>query len=163
MSGRPLLPYPGAMTILYRDAEEADLPALVAMLADDPLGTTREDASLPLDPAYGAAFRAMAQSPLQRLVVAQEDGRLVGTMQLLIVPGLSMRGSWHGQIEAVRIAADRRSSGLGEAFARWAIEECRKADCGWVQLVSHNSREGAHRFWRRVGFVQTHAGFKIQL
>lgn len=151
------------MTMHYRDAEETDLPAIVALLADDALGAQREDASLPLDPAYAAAFATMAQSPWLRLVVAEEEGRILGTLQIMIVPGLSMRGSWHGQIEAVRIAADRRGSGLGERFARWAIEECRKAGCGWVQLVSHNSRADAHRFWKRVGFVQTHAGFKIQL
>ncbi len=151
------------MQLHYRDATEADLPAIIAMLADDRLGAAREDASLPLDPAYLAAFEAITRSPGQRLIVAEEGGDLVGTMQLLIIPGLSNKGGWHGQIEAVRIAASRRGSGLGEGFAQWAIAQCRDAGCGSVQLVSHNSREGAHRFWRKLGFIPTHQGFKLAL
>jgi ribosomal protein S18 acetylase RimI-like enzyme len=151
------------MPLLYRDATAADLPAIVAMLADDHLGAGREDATLPLDPAYLAAFHAMAQAPQQRLVVAQDGDRIVGTMHLLAIAGLSARGARHGQIEAVRVAADRRGAGLGEDFVRWAIGELRAAGCTSVQLVSHNSRGDAHRFWRKAGFEQTHAGFKMAL
>ncbi len=152
-----------AMTLHYRDAVADDLPAIVALLADDPLGAQREDAALPLAPSYLAAFDAMARNPYQRLIVAVAGEQVVGTMHLLLVPGLSYQGGWHGQIEAVRIAAPLRGSGHGEAFARWAIEECRKAGCVSVQLVSHGSRAAAHRFWRKLGFVSTHAGFKMAL
>lgn len=147
----------------YRGATEGDLPAIVALLADDPLGAQREDPSLPLAESYLAAFRAMKRHPGLRLLVACDADAVVGTMQLMMMPGLSLRGAWHGQIEAVRIAAPLRGNGHGEAFARWAIEECRKAGCGSVQLVSHGSRHGAHRFWRKLGFVPSHTGFKMPL
>ena len=147
--------------IEYRDAEERDLSAIVAMLADDPLGATREDASIPLSHAYYAAFHAIEAASGQRLVVAVEAGRIVGTMQLLAIAGLSFRGSRHGQIEAVRIVADRRGGGTGSAFVRWAVEELRLAGCASIQLVSHATRHDAHRFWERLGFEATHLGFKM--
>jgi ribosomal protein S18 acetylase RimI-like enzyme len=78
-----------------------------------------------------------------------------GTMQLLLIPGLSAQGSWHGQIEAVRIASALRGQGEGEAFVRWAIEQCRAAGCASVQLVSDGSRSAAYRFWRKLGFVSS--------
>ncbi len=151
------------MAVTYRDATEADLPAIVALLADDMLGAAREDPSLPLNANYVDAFRAMEATPYQRLIVAEEERRIIGTMQLLVIPGLSAKGSWHGQIEAVRIASDLRGRGEGEAFVRWAVEECRAAGCATVQLLSHGSRTAAHRFWERAGFEQSHLGFKMTL
>jgi GNAT superfamily N-acetyltransferase len=151
------------MTIVYRDALEADLPTIVQLLADDPLGAQREDASVPLLPAYLAAFQAIATLDHQRLVVAVDGERIVGTMQFLVVPGLSMRGANHGYIEAVRIVADLRGRGEGERFVRWAVAQCRDAGCGTVQLVSEGSRTAAHRFWQKCGFVPSHVGFKMRL
>lgn len=144
----------------YRDATEDDLPAIVALLADDPLGAMREDATLPLAPSYGAAFAAIAASAHQRLIVAVDGRSVVGTLQLLLIPAISRRGSWRGQIEAVRIASTLRGKGHGEAFLRWAIEQCRSAGCVSVQLTSDRSRSDAHRFWRRMGFDATHIGFR---
>ncbi|MBU3077851.1 GNAT family N-acetyltransferase [Sphingomonas quercus] len=151
------------MVIAYRDAVEADLPAIVALLADDELGAEREDVAAPLVASYVDAFHAIAATHHLRLIVAVDGERIVGTMQFLLIPGLSSRGSWHGQIEAVRIAADLRGQGQGEAFVRWAIEQCRLAGCASVQLVSHESRRAAHRFWRKLGFVPSHVGFKLHL
>lgn len=148
---------------MFRDATEADLPAIVAMLADDPLGAAREAPALPLAPSYLAAFRAVAASANQRLIVAVEGGRVIGTMQLLLIPAISRQGSWRGQIEGVRIASSHRGRGHGELLVRWAVEQCRIAGCVSVQLTSDNARFDAHRFWRRAGFVPTHIGFKMSL
>lgn len=147
----------------YRDAVESDLPGIVMLLADDPLGSTREDPSVPLGVGYLDAFRSIGSMPGQRLVVAVDDGRLIGTMQLVVIPGLSSRGSRHGQIEAVRIVSDRRGGGDGSAFVRWAVAELRSAGCATVQLLSHSSRSDAHRFWIRQGFQATHRGFKMTI
>lgn len=147
----------------FRDATEADLPAIVAMLADDHLGAGREDASLPLHPGYLAAFRAIESEPNQRLIVAERDGEVVGTMQLSFLPGLSKKGAWRGQVEAVRVAAPCRGQGLGAAMMRWAVETCRARGCGSVQLTTDKSRKAAHRFYDRLGFRATHEGYKLSL
>ncbi|MEU9142442.1 GNAT family N-acetyltransferase [Streptomyces sp. NPDC048349] len=144
-----------------RPAAEADLPAIVAMLADDPLGATRESPE-DLTP-YLAAFKRLAEDPNQHLVVAVRGDRVVGTLQLTIVPGLSRKGSTRSIIEGVRVHADERGSGLGTRFIEWAIEKSRTENCRLVQLTSDATRTDAHRFYERLGFAASHVGFKLQL
>ncbi len=144
----------------FRDAALADLPALVAMLADDHLGALREDTSIPLDPGYAAAFEAIAADPNQRLIVAEQGGEVVGTLQLMFLPGLQRKGAWRGLVESVRIRGDRRSQGLGEAMMAWAVEASRAQGCVSVQLTTDVSRAAAHRFYERIGFTLTHKGYK---
>lgn len=126
-------------------------------------GAKREDASLPLDPGYRAAFDAIHADPNQMLVVAERDGRVIGTLQLSFLPGLSWRGAWRGQIEAVRIASALRGQGLGAALIGWAVAACRARGCRMAQLTSKNDRVDAHRFYERLGWDKSHAGFKLYL
>ena len=144
-----------------RAAVAEDVPAIVGMLADDPLGARRESPD-DLTP-YLTALERLTADPNQRLVVAVREGRVVGTLQLTIIPGLSRRGATRSVIEGVRVHADERGSGLGTRFITWAIEESRRANCQLVQLTSDATRTDAHRFYERLGFVASHVGFKLQL
>ena len=146
---------------VLRDATVADLPAILAMLAEETIPPGRE--ADPSNPRYLAAFEAIGADPNQRLIAAELDGRVVGTMQLSFLPGLSFIGSWRGLIEAVRIVADLRGQKLGEHMIQWAIEQCRVRDCKLVQLTSSAARTDAHRFYARLGFVQSHVGMKLHL
>lgn len=149
--------------LAIRRATAADLPAIIAMLADDGLGAGREDASLPLAAPYLAAFAAIAADANQFLAVAELDGDVVGTLQLSFIPGLSHKGAWRGQIESVRVASSQRGTGLGQRIFEWAIAQCRARGCRMVQLTTDKSREDAHRFYARLGFVASHEGFKLKL
>ena len=149
--------------LAIRRATAADLPAIIAMLADDGLGAGREDASLPLAAPYLAAFAAIAADANQFLAVAELDGDVVGTLQLSFIPGLSHKGAWRGQIESVRVASSQRGTGLGQRIFEWAIVQCRARGCRMVQLTTDKSREDAHRFYARLGFVASHEGFKLKL
>ncbi len=151
------------MTITFRAATHDDLPAIVALLAADQLGATREDASEPLADCYIRAFKAMQADANQLLAVAEANGTVIGTMQLTFIPGLSRSGSWRGQIEAVRIAASHRGAGLGRSFFDWAIMQCRERGCSLVQLTTDRSREDAHRFYAQLGFEASHIGYKLRL
>jgi GNAT superfamily N-acetyltransferase len=151
----------GAVT--FRRATASDLPAIVAMLADDGLGRGREDASLPLAPPYLDAFAAIEADLNQILAVAEADGAVVGTLQLTFIPGLSHKGAWRGQVESVRVASSRRGTGLGQAMLEWALDECRARGCRMVQLTTDKSRADAHRFYERLGFKASHEGFKLVL
>ncbi|NJP51265.1 GNAT family N-acetyltransferase [Streptomyces sp. SBST2-5] len=144
-----------------RAATADDIPAIVGLLADDPLGARRESPD-DLRP-YRTAFERLRSDPNQHLVVAVREGRVVGTLQLTIIPGLSRRGSTRSVIEGVRVQADERGSGLGSQLIEWAIEESRRQDCRLVQLTSDNTRTDAHRFYERLGFVASHVGFKLAL
>ncbi|MEW1772872.1 GNAT family N-acetyltransferase [Streptomyces sp. NPDC086777] len=144
-----------------RTAVADDVPAIVGMLADDPLGARRET---PDDLApYLSALERLSADPNQQLVVAVREGRVVGTLQLTIIPGLSRRGATRSIIEGVRIHADERGSGLGTRFIEWAIDESRRQGCTLVQLTSDASRVDAHRFYERLGFTASHTGFKLDI
>lgn len=150
--------------IVFRRAEETDLPAIIAMLADDALGRTREVVSDPVDRRYVEAFEAIAEDKNQYLAVAAaEGGEVVGCLQISFLPGLSRLGLWRGQIESVRIASSHRGQGLGREMILWAIEQCRAHGCGTVQLTSDNRRLDAHRFYEGLGFEKSHTGFKLTL
>ncbi|MFD6180235.1 GNAT family N-acetyltransferase [Streptomyces goshikiensis] len=144
-----------------RPATEDDLPAIVAMLADDPLGATRESPD-DLTP-YAAALKRLVEDPHQHVVVAVRGDRVVGTLQLTIVLGLSRKGATRSIIEGVRIHADERGSGLGTRFVEWAVDQSRRENCQLVQLTSDVTRTDAHRFYERLGFTASHVGFKLQL
>jgi GNAT superfamily N-acetyltransferase len=146
--------------IVFRSALLADVPAIVAMLADDELCSIT---SLPLDDRYVAAFRAIEADANQQLVVVVDGDEVIGTLQLSFIPGIARMGAWRGQIEAVRIAAHRRDSGLGHRMFEWAIEACRSRGCNLVQLTTDKSRADAHRFYDNLGFVASHVGYKLAL
>jgi len=147
----------------YRRATAADLGAIVTLLADDVLGATRENASSAVDDCYRAAFAEIDADPNQFLCVVEDGQRIVGTLQLTFIPGLSRNGTRRGQIEAVRIARDRRGDRLGEAMLAWAIRECRARGCALVQLTTDRARTDAHRFYERLGFEPTHVGYKLRI
>lgn len=145
---------------MIRTARADDVPAIAALLADDPLGATRER---PGDPRYAAAFAAIAADPNQVLAVAEADGAVVGTLQLTFTPGLSRLGALRATIEGVRVRADQRGSGLGQRMVEWAVERARERSAALVQLTTDRSRPDAHRFYERLGFTPSHVGMKLDL
>ncbi|MFO0595683.1 MAG: GNAT family N-acetyltransferase [Myxococcaceae bacterium] len=149
------------VTLTCRAATKADLPAMLALLSDDTLGTKREAAVT--DERYLRAWDAIAADPHQHLVVAELGGEVVGMLQVTRTPGLSRAGAWRATIESVRIRADLRGRGHGETLMRFAIELARTHGCRLVQLTSDQRRTEAHRFYGRLGFKASHTGFKLEL
>jgi len=144
-----------------RRAVADDVAAIVALLADDQLGASRETPD-DLTP-YRRAFAVIDADPREELVVAERAGEVVGTLQLTLLPGLSRRGATRAQIEGVRVASSERGSGLGTELIAWAVAEATRRGCHLVQLTSDASRTDAHRFYERLGFVPSHIGFKRTL
>ncbi|MBX4929378.1 GNAT family N-acetyltransferase [Rhizobium binae] len=148
----------------FRLARQADLAAIIGLLADDDLGSAREIVADPIDPRYLSAFAAIEADANQMLAVASDaDDQVVGCLQLSFIPGLSRTGMWRGQIESVRIARDLRGSGLGSEFIEWAIVQCAERGCGLVQLTSDKTRTDSIRFYAKLGFVASHEGLKRSL
>lgn len=147
--------------LVFRAATEADLPAIVAMLADDELGATRESPD-DLSP-YKAALDLITADPLLMQVICERNGVVLGTMQVSITPGLSRKGMSRANIEGVRVSVTTRGGGIGKQMIEWAIEYARERDCGLVELTTDKSRADAHRFYDRLGFEQSHYGYKLKL
>ena len=148
--------------ISIRRARRDDVAVIVAMLADDRLGSARERLEDPLPPSYFAAFEALDRDPNIQLVVAEEGGRVVGCLQLCVLPGLSSQGASRGLLEDVRVASDRRSRGIGEQLVRWAVVQSRAKGCKLVELLTHHTRVDAQRFYERLGFQRSHVGMTIR-
>jgi len=149
--------------ILIRRAREADLAALIALFAADDLGGHGDTTDQSAFEDYLKAFHVIDASQNEQLFVAEADGEVVGTFQLVFTRTLSGRGSLSMIIEAVQTRADQRGKGIGAQMIGYAIEEARRRDCRLVQLTSNASRTDAHRFYERLGFAKSHAGFKMKL
>lgn len=149
--------------LTIRKATAADLPAIVRMLADDPLGKTRERYAEPLPDAYLKAFADVEAQKGNEILVGVVDGQVIGCLQLTFIPGLSRLGMMRAQIESVRVDGSRRGEKIGEKLFLEAIERARKAGCGLVQLTTDASRPDAHRFYERLGFEASHVGMKLSL
>jgi len=148
--------------LTVRRAQRADLPRLLELLADDELGKNREGVGSD-DPAYIRAFDAIDRDPNQSLLLAELDGRVVGMLQVTFIPGLSRRGAWRANIEAVRVDSSVRRRGIGGWLVSRALENARKRGCRLAQLTSDRRRSEAHRFYERLGFTDSHIGYKLLL
>lgn len=148
------------MAVGFRLAQRSDVPALVGMLADDPLGAARETTDMT---PYLAAYDAIAASPAQQLIVGEVAGRIVATCQLTLLPGLSRQGATRALVEAVRVASDLRSSGIGAALMAEAEARARAAGAAMIQLTTDKTRLRAHAFYERLAYEQSHLGYKKAL
>lgn len=151
------------MKLSYRDATEADLPFIDALIASDEIAAARDVLRPENDPEQLAGLRAITADPNQRLLIVEHEGKPVASFQIGFLPGISRRGTWRGQIESVRVRADLRGSGIGAEMMHWAVENCRERGCTIVQLTSDAGRKDAHRFYERLGFAPSHIGFKLKL
>lgn len=151
--------------IIIRKATKTDIPAIVRLLADDILGSTREAAvrSELLQSSYHNAFAAIDSDHNQFLAVAEFRGNVIGTLQITYITNMSHRGARRAQIEGVHVDSSLRGQGIGQYMMEWAIAEAKQYDCRFVQLTSNSLRKDAHRFYERLGFIASHQGFKLDL
>ncbi len=133
------------------------------MLADDFLGQQRERLEDPLPECYIKAFREIDADPNNELIVAELDGEIIGTLQLIFTPSLSHRGSKRCTVESVRVDRELRGRGVGREMMLWAIEHAKNKGCVSMQLTTHNDRTDAHRFYESLGFSKSHVGMKLKL
>ena len=145
----------------FRRAGAEDLPAIVRMLADDPLGAKRERYEEPVPEPYARAFHAIDADPSHELVVAVQDERILGVLQLTFIPSLTYQGGWRALVEGVRVDRRVRSQGVGKALFEWAIARARERGCVMIQLTTDKSRPDAKRFYEGLGFVASHEGMKL--
>jgi ribosomal protein S18 acetylase RimI-like enzyme len=149
-------------SVSIRPARREDVPAMIAMLADDHLGRARERVEDPLPAVYYQAFERVERDQNVTLVVAESEGRVVGCLQLAVLPGISSQGGMRSLLEDVRVATDCRSRGIGEQLVQWAMTEAKARGCNLVELLTHQTRVDAQRFYKRLGFTASHVGMTVR-
>jgi GNAT superfamily N-acetyltransferase len=146
-----------------RRAERRDLPAMLALIADDVMGKNRDTSAGDADPDYSTAFEVLANDPNQFLLVGELAGETIAMLQITYIPGLSRRGALRANIEVVRVKSTLRGQGIGSWLMHEAIDLARERGCALVQLTSDRQRVEAHAFYERLGFAPSHTGFKLKL
>ncbi len=147
------------MPTLIRAAVKADIPALIAIYASDSVGAHGEADPAPMA-VYEAAFDAIAASADNQLFVLEDEGRVVGTLQITFIPGLVGHGRLSAKLEAVHVLASERGKGFGEQLVRHAESVAKQRGAGLIELSSNKARTAAHRFYERLGYAKSHEGFK---
>ncbi|MBY0097954.1 GNAT family N-acetyltransferase [Mesobacillus maritimus] len=147
----------------FRLATEQDLDKIVAMIADDPLGSKREKYEQPLPVSYRKAFQAITADPNNELIVACKGNDIVGVQQITYTPYLTYQGGWRATIEGVRTRSSERGKGVGTDLIQWGIQRAKKRGCHLIQLTTDKKRKDALRFYERLGFKATHEGLKMTL
>ena len=152
--------------ILFRQGQQSDLKDIVRLLSDDPFtgdSELEQDVATGVPPPYEQAWHEVDASEDNEILVASDAVRVIAVLQLTFIPSLTLRGSWRAQIEGVRVASPYRGQGVGTQLVEWAIERAKAKNCRLVQLTMDRRRERAGNFYRRLGFVATHEGFKMKL
>jgi len=151
------------MKLKFRQAIRKDLSEIVRMLADDFLGATRERYENPLPESYVKAFEEINADKNNELIVAEKDGKIVGTLQITFTPSISFQGGKRATVESVRVDEKYRGQGFGKELMKWAINRAREENCVAMQLATNSDRKDAHRFYEDLGFKGTHLGMKLYL
>ena len=149
--------------VLFRLATRDDLPSIVRMLADDDLGSQREQYADPLPESYYSAFEQIDSDPNHELIVAERDGEVIGTLHLIFLPSVSFQGRLRAQVESVRVDKRFQSQGIGSEMMKWTMERATQRGARIIQLTTHKTRIDAHRFYERLGFKGSHLGMKLSL
>lgn len=152
---------PAQISIRPARSEDVERVASLIMLgAANATMTPDEVAVEAKHPGYRQAFADVLASPDNALFVAQQDGEVVGTFQVTLIPGLVARGRKRAKIESVHVAPERRGRGIGAVMIAHALAYAEDHGVGLVELTSNKNRVEAHRFYRKLGFDQSHEGFK---
>ncbi|WP_373517728.1 GNAT family N-acetyltransferase [Pricia sp.] len=147
-----------------REAKKADVPMIVAMIANDKLGQLRENYLNPLPNTYYEAFENIAADPNQELMVMEtKNGLVIGTLQLSFIQYLTYQGGIRAQIEAVRVHKEYRGQGIGQHLFEWAIHRAKEKKAHVVQLTTDKKRPEALKFYEKLGFTASHEGMKLHL
>ncbi|PZO04329.1 MAG: GNAT family N-acetyltransferase [Hyphomicrobiales bacterium] len=157
---------PDTTGIAIRRARREDVPRIAALImlgAPTQTMTRAEIEAEAAHPSYLDAFAQIEASVYNALFVAEQAGAVIGTFQVTLIPGLVSRGRMRAKFESVHVAPESRGRGIGAIMIAHALAFARESGAGMAELTSNKARTDAHRFYVRLGFEQSHEGFKMVL
>lgn len=134
------------MNILTRPAAAADGAALVELLRQ--LGYPGTDAFI------ARRLRQLADHPDALLLVAEADGVVLGFISLHFMPQLALAGDFC-RVSYLCVAEQARGLGIGARLEALAVTEAHKRGCDRIELHSNARRVDAHRFYARLGYMES--------
>ena len=94
--------------------------------------------------------------------VAESDGAIVGFGSLHIEPQLHHVGL-AGEIQELVVHETVRSKGIGAELVSRLEQEAEKRGCVAIEVTTRKRWIDAQRFYKRMGFRQTHVNFTKEL
>jgi len=95
---------------------------------------------------------------------ARENGKIIASCYLCIIPNLTRGGRSIGFIENVITDIKYRRKGIGKAVMENAIQYARANNCYKVLLQSGRERTEAHPFYETIGFDgESKKAFELRL
>lgn len=108
------------------------------------------------------AWRTLTDDSRQHLLVAEADGRVIGTATVIVIDNIGHGGNPWAAVENVVVAEEYRGRGVGTRLMAAVGDIARRLGCYKLVLSSNIVRTEAHEFYRRLGWRQTHAGFSLE-
>jgi GNAT superfamily N-acetyltransferase len=141
-----------------RPAEEKDVPRIVELYRELTITDSQiEHSRNPSLADYQRVFAEIRSDPRQKLFVAEVQGEVVGTIELLIVPNLSHNGTPFAFLENLIVTEKHRKRGLGRMLLEHVVQLAKESGCHMVELCSDARRKEAHKLYGSMGFeVQAH-------
>jgi GNAT superfamily N-acetyltransferase len=134
------------MNIQVRKAKSTDLPQILDLYIE----------LQPLDPPIDAskAITVFEQAISCGVVyfVAENDGQIVGSCYISIIPNITRQCSPIGFIENVVVASEYQRRGIGRKLMNAAVKYAENQGCYKVTLQSGIKRVDAHEFYESIGF-----------
>jgi len=150
-------------SIVFRNARREDLAAIIGLHEADLLGGHGDVWSDENRPRYEAAFEALLTDDREHIFIAELDGVVIGSMIATLLVELTGRAKPHVLFRSIQIAESHRSQGIGALMMEHAEADARHWGASVAELTSSTKRANAHRFYARLGYIQSHLGFKKRL
>jgi GNAT superfamily N-acetyltransferase len=144
--------------VRMRPAAKDDLPAVLALYKQPGM----DDEVLAIHEAE-AIYARMCAYPDYTLLVAELDGRIVGTLALLVMDNLGHLGAKSAVVEDVVVAPAMQGRGVGKDMMRHAMAEAARKRCYKLTLSSNLKREPAHAFYDGLGFRRHGYSFWVDI
>jgi GNAT superfamily N-acetyltransferase len=144
---------------IVRAATEQDIPRILELYRQ--LSFHPEEYRRPSLEDCHRIFIEMGTVPGYHLLVAEEDGEIIGTAVLAVLPGMAHGVSPFAVLEYVVVDEKWRGRGIGRLLMDYCLDQAKEAGCYKIMLTSDNRREDAHAFYRSLGFEASAHGFRL--
>ncbi|MFJ9555541.1 GNAT family N-acetyltransferase [Nocardiopsis sp. NPDC101807] len=149
--------------MIIRAAIRSDLGAILRLLRELGDTTDTQSANVRMSSAAVRAWTRMETDPDRTVLVAEQRGQIIGTLDLLVVANLTHDAQPWAVVDNLVVDPLTRGRGIGRALMEDALDRAAQAGCYKVELLSHESRHGAHRFYAALGFDNSAEGFRRYL
>ncbi|GAB2513204.1 GNAT family N-acetyltransferase [Nocardiopsis aegyptia] len=149
--------------MIIRAAIRSDLGAILRLLRELGDADHSQSAHVRMSSAAVRAWTRMENDPDRTVLVAEQRGQIIGTLDLLVVANLTHDAQPWAVVDNLVVDPLTRGRGIGRALMDDAVDRAARAGCYKVELLSHESRHGAHRFYAALGFENSAEGFRRYL